>query len=121
MTKGCVTVTGSDLDFRMLPLTLEEDEVRGVRQDLGGNIKTEEEPWRRDRLPTPVFLGFSGGSDSIESACNVGDPSSNPGLGRSPGGGYGSSLQYSCLQSPMDRGVWGGYSLWGHKESDITE
>ena len=30
-------------------------------------------PWRRDRLPTPVFLGFPGGSDSKESACNVGD------------------------------------------------
>ena len=30
-------------------------------------------PWRRDRLPTPVFLGFPGGSDDNESACNVGD------------------------------------------------
>ena len=45
MTKGYVTVTGSDLDFRMLPLALGEDGVRGARQDLGGNIKTEEEPW----------------------------------------------------------------------------
>ena len=33
----------------------------------------EEIPWRRDRLPTPVFLGFPGGSDSKESACNVGE------------------------------------------------
>ena len=31
-------------------------------------------PWRRDRLPTPVFLGFPGGSDDKESACNAGDP-----------------------------------------------
>ena len=30
-------------------------------------------PWRRDRLPTPVFLGFPGGSDDKESACNAGD------------------------------------------------
>ena len=30
-------------------------------------------PWRRDRLPTPVFLGFPGGSDAKESACNAGD------------------------------------------------
>ena len=30
-------------------------------------------PWRRDRLPTPVFLGFPGGSDGEESACNAGD------------------------------------------------
>ena len=36
--------------------------------------------WRRDRLPTLVFLGFPGGSDSKESACNVGDLGSIPGL-----------------------------------------
>ena len=44
-------------------------------------------PWRRDRLPIPVFLGFPGGSVGKESACNVGDLGSVPGLGRSPGGG----------------------------------
>ena len=42
-------------------------------------------PLRRDRLPTPVFLGFPGGSDSKESTCNVGDLGLIPGLGRSPG------------------------------------
>ena len=36
-------------------------------------------PWRRDRLPTPVFLGFPGGSAGKESACNVGDLGSTPG------------------------------------------
>ena len=41
-------------------------------------------PWRRDRLPTSVFLGFPGGSDGKESACNAGDQGSLPGLGRSP-------------------------------------
>ena len=46
-------------------------------------------PWRRDRLPTPIFLGFPGGSDGKESACNVGDLGSIPGLGRSPGRGHG--------------------------------
>jgi len=40
-------------------------------------------PWRRDRLPTPVFLGFLSGSDSKESACNVGDLGSILGLRRS--------------------------------------
>ena len=45
--------------------------------------------WRRDRLPTPVFLGFPGGSAGKESACNVGDLGSIPGLGRPPGGGQG--------------------------------
>ena len=43
--------------------------------------------WRRDRLPTPVFLGFSCGSAGKESICNVGDLGSNPGMGRSPGEG----------------------------------
>ena len=38
-------------------------------------------PWRRDRLPTPVFLGFPGGSAGKESACNVGDLGLIPGLG----------------------------------------
>ena len=56
-------------------------------------------PWRRDRLPTPVFLGFPGGSGDKESAYNVGDLSSVTGLGRSPGGGYGNPLQYSYLEN----------------------
>ena len=41
-----------------------------------------------------------------ETACNVGDPRSIPGLGRSPGEGNGNPLQYSCLENPMDRGAW---------------
>ena len=40
------------------------------------------------------------------SACNVGDPGSIPGLGRSPGEGNGNPLQYSCLENPMDGGAW---------------
>ena len=76
-------------------------------------------PWRRDRLPTPVFLGFPSGSDSKEYACNVGDLGSIPGLGRSPGGGHCNPLQYSCLENPQ-----GQRSLtppWGHKESNVTK
>ena len=62
--------------------------------------------WKRDRLPTPVFLDFLGGSEGKESACNAGDLGSIPGLGSSPGGGHGNPLQYSCLENPMDRGAW---------------
>ena len=47
-----------------------------------------------------------GGSDSKESACDTGAPGSNPGLGRSLGGGNGNQLQYSCLENPMDPGTW---------------
>ena len=52
-------------------------------------------------------LDFPGGSDGKASACNVGDPSVIPGLERSPGGGHGNPLQYSCLKNLMDRGAWG--------------
>ena len=45
--------------------------------------------------------GCPGGSDSKESTCNVGDLSSIPGLGRSPGGGHGNPLQPSCLENPQ--------------------
>ena len=50
-------------------------------------------------------LDFSGGSDSKASVYNVGDPGLSPGLGRSPGEGYGTPLQYHCLENPMDRGA----------------
>ena len=48
---------------------------------------------------------FRGFSDCEESACNMGDPVSIPGLGRVPGKGGSYSLQYSCLENPMDRGA----------------
>ena len=54
----------------------------------------------------PRHEGFSGSSDGEESACNAGAPGSNPGSGRSLGGGQGNRLQYSCLENPMDRGAW---------------
>ena len=51
-------------------------------------------------------MGFPGGSDSKESACNAGDPSLTPGSGRSPGEENGYPLQYSCLEHPGDRDAW---------------
>ena len=53
-----------------------------------------------------LIVGFPGGSDGKESACNAGDLGSIPGLGTSPGGGHGNPLQDSCLENSMDRGVW---------------
>ena len=70
--------------------------------------------WRRDRLPTAVFLGFSCGSAGKESACNVGDLGSISGLGRSPGEGKGYPLQYFGLENSMD-------SPWDLKEFDTTD
>ena len=55
--------------------------------------------WRRERLPTAVFLGFPCGSAGKEPPCNAGDLGSIPGLGRSPGEGKGYPLQYSSMGS----------------------
>ena len=51
-------------------------------------------------------MGFPSGSDSKESACNVGDPGLIPGLGRALGEGIGYPLQYSCLKNSIDKGAW---------------
>ena len=64
---------------------------------------------------------FPGGSDGKESACNTGDLGSVPGLGRSPGGGHGHPLQYSCLENPHGQRSLMGYSPWGRKELDVSE
>ena len=63
-------------------------------------------------------MGFPGGSDGKEPACNVGDLGLIPGLGRFPGEGTGNPLQCSCLENPMDEGAW---CPWDCKESDMTE
>ena len=57
-----------------------------------------------------MYLSFnmssSGGLDGKEFTCSVGDLGFIPGLGRSPGGGHGNPLQYSCLEDSQDRGAW---------------
>jgi len=63
-------------------------------------------------------MGFPGGSDSKESICNVGDLDLIP---RSPGGGHGNPLQYSCLENPCGQRSLAGYCPWGYKESDTAE
>ena len=76
---------------------------------FGGEI------WMGPILVTLWEVGFPGGSDSKESACNMGDLGLIPGLGRSPGEGHGNPLQYSCLENPH------GYrSLEGCKQSVMT-
>ena len=62
-------------------------------------------------------MGFPGGSDGKESACNAGDLGSIPGSGISPEEGNGYPLQFSCLENSMDRGVlwatvYGGTKSW---------
>ena len=68
-----------------------------------------------------MSVGFPGCSDGKESAFSAEDPGLISGSGRSPGEGNGYSLQYSCLENPVDRGAWRAYSPQGRKESVTTE
>ena len=73
-----------------------------------------------DLQPVLHSEGFPGGSVVKESASNAGDVSLIPGLGRPPGEGNGTPLQYSCLENPTDRGLVG-YSPGVTKVTDTTE
>ena len=53
-----------------------------------------------------AFLPVLVVKDPLANAEDVREAGLIPGLGRSPGGGHGSPLQYSCLENPMDRGTW---------------
>ena len=68
--------------------------------------------WRRERIPSLVFLDFPGGSAGKESACNVGDLGLIPGLGRYPGEGNGYPHQYSGVENSMDCIVHGVAKNW---------
>ena len=65
-------------------------------------------------------MGFPSGSVVKNLPANAGDVDSIPGSGRSPGEGNGNPLQYSCLENPMDRGVWRATVHRVAKESDMT-
>ena len=66
-------------------------------------------------------VGFPGGSDGKESACNVGDLGLIPGLRKYPGGGLSNSLQNSCLENPHGQRSLVGYGPWHPKEPLTTE
>ena len=80
-----------------------------------------EDPLEKGQAPTPVFLGFPGGSDDKESTWNTGDLGLIPGLGRSFEGVPGKPVQYSCLESSHGQKCLAVYSPWCCKESDMTE
>ena len=87
------------------------DKLLWIRIDPGiescNDSWVEKIRWRRDKLPTPIFLGFPCGSAGEESSCNVGDLDSIPGLGRSPRKGKGYPLQYFFLENSIDRRAMG--------------
>ena len=63
-------------------------------------------PWGRDRLPTPVFLGFPGGSGSEEFTCNVGDLGLIPGLKDPLEEGMATHSSILAWRITRDRGAW---------------
>ena len=69
---------------------------------------------------TLSVIPLPGSSDGKGSTHNAGDAGLIAGLGRSPGGGHGNPLQYSCLENPVDRGAWPA-TVCGAAESDMTE
>ena len=79
------------------------------------------DPGEKNQINSYTLKRFPGDSDSKETTCNVGNLISIPGLGRSPGGGHGNPLQYSCLENPRGQRSLVGDSSWGYKELDTTE
>ena len=105
------TAEGTSIPFTHFTRVLRQLTAQMVKylpamQETPVQFLGQENP-RRERLPTPVFWGFPGGSVGIESTCNLGDLGSIPGSGRSPGEGQGSPLQYSGLENSMDYIVHG--------------
>ena len=92
----------------------QRDRLRAVNGFQGGG------GWPKVRQVSPCPMEATGreGSSFTEGPGKAGDLGLIPGSGRSPGEGHGNSLQYSCLENPLDRGGWPGYSPWGCKESD---
>ena len=78
-------------------------------------ISTKNSQMEPTNSPFPWWLSGE------EPASNMRDLGLIPRSGRSPGGGHGNPLQYSCLENPHGQRSLAGYSPWGHKESDTAE
>ena len=99
--------------------------------ETGFNLWVGKIPWRRERLPTPVFWPensmdyspwyFPGGSDSKVFAYNAGDLGSILGLGRSPGEGNGYPLQNSCLENSKNRGASRRWAMYSGKSGEAKD
>ena len=105
----CLTTAGA---FQFLYGTIHSSNIVSRASLIVQLVKNLQEPqfdfwvrkicWRRDRLPTSVFLGFPCGSAGKESSCKARDLGSIPALGRSPGEGKGYPFQYSGLENSMN-------------------
>ena len=102
----------SDFHFHWIPVAQLLKNPLAMQETPRFNSWVRKIPWRRDRPPSPIFLGFSCGSAGKESACKAGNLGSTPGLARSPGEGKGYPLQYSGLENAMNCIVHGVTKSW---------
>ena len=97
--------------------TKDQSQLTATRESSSSN----EDPAQLKIKITNYIKSFPGGLVGKESACSTGDLHLIPGWGRSPGGGHGNPLQYSCLDNLYGQRSLVGYSPRGCKELDTTE
>ena len=92
---------------------------KAAEVNLSGSLMNH----NRKRVPVSqgCLLGFPGASVVKNLPANAGDLGLTSGTGRSPKGGNGNPLQYSCLGNPMDRGTWWATVHGITKKSDLTQ
>ena len=91
---------------------------------MGVKVSSSPPVTKKKKLKTGGLFLVHGASQValvVKNSPALRNASSIPGLGRSPGGGYGNPLQYSCLENPHGQRGLVGYSPWGHEEWDMTE
>ena len=91
-------------DMRMEPQTLPHQTQSCVPQLAAGRLRVLDDEHRAGASPRATLAVLC--TFHCFHACNAGDLGSIPGLGRSPGGGHGNPLKYSCLENPLGRGTW---------------
>ena len=88
-------------------------------QETPGRFLGPKNPWKRDRLPTPIFWSFLGGSDGKKSSCKAGDLGLIRGLGRSPGEGRGSPPVFLPGESPRTEEAGGLQSIGSQSQTQL--
>ena len=124
-TEGLQNKTSTPSSEVLLLLVAQPQNTQGRVVSTGFHETLSEPSYLSVKLTMPLSLSsesraFPDGSAVTNPPADVGDPGSIPGLGRSPGEGNGTPLQYSCLENPMERGAWWATVHGVAKGSDTT-